>query len=206
MITVCNYTVLPDPVCTKPNYNIFDSEDFRYYDKDGFELNQAEVGFYRAMGYKLNKSLNHLCFQEDWLKLSVTSGLYLDHCLILHRCKYDKEAREQLFHLRSKIPAASLIMNTVAKWGFDFALDAVDSEHNLFEVLHIECDYTSYDEFCAQLDKIQSKLIQIDWKDAAQRVLNNKEKWNNLKGFEQNHWKANFLLGWNKAEYTEKTI
>lgn len=205
MIKVCNYSVLPDPVCTKPNYNIFDSEDFRYYDKDGFELNHAEIGFYRAMGYKLSDSLNHHCFQQDWLKIN-SVGLYLDHCLILHRCGYNEEARAQLFNLRRKIPAASLVMNTIAKWGFDFALDAVDSDYNLYEVLHIECDYTSYNEFCKQLDKIQNKLIQIDWQDAAKQILSNKEKWNGLKGFEQNHWKANFLLGWDKAEYTEKTI
>ena len=205
MIKVCDYSILPDPVCTKPNNDISDSEDFRYYDKDGFELNRAEIGFYRAMGYQLNSSLNHHCFQQDWLEID-SPGLYLDHCLILHRCRYSNEARDQLFNLRKNIPAASLVMNTIAKWGFDFALDAVDHDHNLYEVLHIECDYTSYDKFCEQLDRVQNKLTQIDWHDAAQQILSNKEKWHGLKGFEQNHWKANFLLGWNKSEYTEKTI
>jgi hypothetical protein len=205
MIKVCDYSVLSDPVCTKPNYNIFDSQDFRYYDKDGFELNCAEIGFYEAMGYQLDRSLNHLCFQQNWLEIDGT-GLCLDHCLILQRCRYSHEAHDQLFMLRKTIPAASLVMNTIAKWGFDFALDAVDHDHNLYEVLHIECDYTSYDEFCHQLDQVQAKLMQIDWHDAARRILSNKEKWNGLKGFEQNHWKSNFLLGWNKAEYTEKTI
>lgn len=205
MITVCNYSVLSDPVCVKPNYNIHNSEDFRYYDKDGFELNRAEIGFYRVMDYQLNNSLNHCCFQQDWMTISQPS-LYLDHCLILHRCRYDGMAQEQLSNLRRKIPAASLIMNTTAKWGFDFALDGIDSDFNMYEVLHIEWDSTSYTEFCEKLNQMQQQLQQIDWQDAAAQVLAKKDQWSELKGFEQNHWKANFLLGWSKAEYTEKTI
>lgn len=205
MITVCDYSVLPDPVCIKPNYNIFDSEDFRYYDKDGFELNCAEIGFYQAMDYPLSDSLNHRCFQQNWMAID-RPNLCLDHCLILHRCRYDNMAKEQLSALRRKIPAASWIMNTTAKWGFDFALDSIDSDFNMYEVLHIEWDSTSYQEFCEKLNHTEQQLQQIDWNDAASRVLANKHKWAELKGFEQNHWKANFLLGWHKAEYTEKTI
>lgn len=205
MISVCDYKILKDPVCTKPNYNIFDANDFRYYDKDGFELNQAEIGFYWASGFQLNNYLNHQCFQQNWISINQVN-LYLDHCLILHRCRYDLEAHEQLYNLRRRIPAASLIMNTRAKWGFDFALDAVDDQHNLYEVLHIECDYTTHEQFCEKLDSVQTQLLAIDWQDAATRILNNKQKWIGLQGFEQNHWKANFLLGWTKAEYTEKTI
>ena len=204
MLAVHDYTIIKDPVCIKPNYNILDAEDFRYYDKDGFELNRAEIGFYKASGYKLNNSLNHYCFQQNWMAID-HAKLYLDHCLILHRCRYRQEAYEQLYNLRRRIPAASHIMNTRAKWGFDFALDAVDQDSNLYEVLHIECDYTSHDEFLQELDRTQKRVSEIDWLDAAQRVLSAREQWTNLKGFEQNDWKAKFLLGWNKSEYTEKT-
>lgn len=205
MLSVRDYNILKDPVCTKPNYNISDSEDFRYYDKDGFELNRAEIGFYESSGHILNNCLNHYCFQQDWMDIKHNS-LYLDHCLILHRCRYDLEAHAQLYNLRQRIPAASSIMNTRAKWGFDFALDAVDSNSDLYEVLHIECDYTSYDRFLQELDRTQKRILEIDWLDAAQRVLAARDQWTSLKGFEQNHWKAKFLLGWGKSEYTEKTI
>jgi len=205
MLSVHDYNILKDPICTKPNYNILDAEDFRYYDKDGFELNRAEIGFYKSSGYKLNNSLNHYCFQQNWISIN-HANLYLDHCLILHRCSYDQEAYEQLHNLRRRIPAASYIMNTRAKWGFDFALDAVDPDSNLYEVLHIECDYTSHDEFLQELDRTQKRILEIDWLDAAQRVLAARDQWTGLKGFEQNHWKAKFLLGWSKSEYTEKTI
>ena len=45
-----------------------------------------------------------------------------------------------------------------------------------------------------------------DWQDAAIRIWNAKNKWDHLQGFEQNHWKAEYLLGWTKAEYTEKSV
>lgn len=205
MLSVYDYNIIKDPVCTKPNYDILGADDFRYYDKDGFELNCAEIGFYKSSGYKLNNCLNHYCFQQNWMSIN-HSNLYLDHCLILHRCRYDHEAYAQLYNVRRKIPAASLIMNTRAKWGFDFALDAIDQDSNLYEVLHIECDYISHNEFLQELDQIQKRISEIDWHDAARRILTTQDQWINLKGFEQNHWKAKFLLGWNKAEYTEKTI
>lgn len=205
MLNICNYVVLQDPVCTKLNYNLYDRADFRYYDKDGFELTRAEIGYYTAMGYALNNTLNHRCFQQPWMEIQLPD-LYLDHCLILHRCRFAHLAYDQLYYLRKKIPAASLIMNTIPKWGFDFALDAVDNDYNLYEVLHIEWDSTCYDQFCEQLNTVQTRLQSMDWQDVSKRILDKKEQWAGLKGFEQNHWKANFILGWNKAEYTEKTI
>jgi hypothetical protein len=30
--------------------------------------------------------------------------------------------------------------------------------------------------------------------------------WLPLKGFAQNDWKAKYLLGWDKSEYTEKAV
>ncbi len=45
-----------------------------------------------------------------------------------------------------------------------------------------------------------------DWLDAADRVWSQRDQWQHLQGFDQNHWKAEYLLGWKKAEYTEKTV
>ena len=49
-------------------------------------------------------------------------------------------------------------------------------------------------------------IRHTDWKDAAQRIWNKRDEWKPLKGFEQNHWKANFLIGWSKSETLEKAI
>jgi hypothetical protein len=57
----------------------------------------------------------------------------------------------------------------------------------------------------------ESKLLQFesivekkDWVDAADKIVSLKDHWEHLQGMEQNNWKARFLLGWDKAEYTEK--
>jgi hypothetical protein len=49
-------------------------------------------------------------------------------------------------------------------------------------------------------------LYESAWRDAADRVWQHRDQWQHLQGFDQNHWKAEYLLGWKKAEYTEKTV
>jgi hypothetical protein len=50
------------------------------------------------------------------------------------------------------------------------------------------------------------KVRHTDWRDAAKQVLVKQDEWKNLTGFAQNDWKANFLLGWTRAEYTQKSL
>jgi hypothetical protein len=50
------------------------------------------------------------------------------------------------------------------------------------------------------------KVRHTDWQDAADQVWEQRDQWQHLKGFDQNHWKAEYLLGWSKAEYTEKAV
>lgn len=184
------------------------AEDFRFYDKDGFELNIAEQKFYSVMGHPLdNLCLNHRCYQEDWFRLERDDlGLILDHSLILHRCNYTGDAAEQLESLKFQIPTAGYLLNTKPKWGFDFALDAVAEDGTVFEVLHIEFDSNDYEYFKTRLIMMEYTIRHTDWVDAAQRVWAEKPQWQYLKGFSQNDWKAEYLLGWNKCEYTEKAV
>lgn len=205
MLINLNPTVHPNPVCTRETLDL-KYFDFFYYDKDGFELNIAEKSFYRAMGFPVLSCLNHECWQLDWLKVNESNLIIIDHCLVLQRASYGDQALEQLKKLVKYIPFASYLINTKQKWGFDIALDAVDEHNQPFEVIHIEYDELSYDPFMQKLSKITQMLYNIDWINAAKRVNDMKEHWIGLKGFEQNNWKANFLLGWNKAEYTDKAI
>lgn len=198
--------ILSNPVCTK-SVDLLVAEDFQYYDKDGFELNIAEQKFYAAQEYPLNTCLNHRCWQEQWFELERTDiGLVVDHSLILHRCSYSGAAEAQLEQLRYQHPQASYLLNTKAKWGFDFALDAVNDNGDIFEVLHIEYDSNQYDTFKTRLIMIEYTIRHTDWVDAAKQINLHKDQWQHLKGFKQNDWKANFLLGWDKCEYTEKAI
>lgn len=195
-----------NPVCTKA-VETLTAEDFAYYDKDGFELNQAEQKFYSAMNYPIQYPiLNHTCWQEPWFKLEDrVEGLILDHSMFLCRCSYSGAAQEQLIKLKTEIPSADYLLRTKAKWGYDFALDAV-RDSTTFEVLHVEYDHRNFDQFNTHMIKFDWRVRHTDWRDAADRVWAKKDAWQHLTGFEQNHWKAEYLLGWSKAEYTEKTV
>jgi hypothetical protein len=184
-----------------------DVEDFRYYDKDGFELNKAEQKFYQANDLPVIDSLNHLCWQEPWFELQENiPNLILDHSMFLCRASYEGAAREQLLKLKSKIPTADLLLRTRQKWGFDFALDAVSADGTVYEVLHIEYDNYDYDRFSDEILMFDYRVLHTDWVDSALLIWSKRDEWQHLQGFEQNHWKSKYLIGWSKAEYTEKSV
>ncbi len=199
-------TLMSNPSCSK-SVDDLDSSDFRYYDKDGFELNRAEQKFYSAMQYPVDiPILNHHCWQEPWFELERDDlGLILDHSIFLCRANYEGEAESQLKDLKSLVPTADYLLRTRRKWGFDFALDAVRNGE-VYEVLHVEYDNYEYDDFKNRMIMFEYTVRHTDWCDAADRVWAMKDQWQSLTGFDQNHWKAEYLLGWKKAEYTEKTV
>jgi len=200
-------TLMSNPSCTLRAESL-EAKDFQYYDKDGFELNIAEQKFYSAMNLPIHyQILNHNCWQEPWFELEKPlDNLVLDHSMFLCRCSYEREAEEQLKELKSKFPMADLLLKTKRKWGFDFALDAVAEDGTVFEVLHVEYDTYDYEHFKNRMMNFEWTVRHTDWQDAADRIWEQRDQWQALKGFDQNHWKSNFLIGWSKAEYTEKTI
>jgi hypothetical protein len=184
-----------------------ENDDFRYYDKDGFELNKAEQKFYQANELPVIDCLNHLCWQEPWFELEDrTNNLILDHSMFLCRASYEGPAREQLLKLKSSVPTADLLLRTRQKWGFDFALDAVSDDGTVYEVLHVEYDNYDYDRFKDEILMFDYRVRHTDWRDSALLIWSKRDEWQHLKGFEQNHWKSKYLIGWSKAEYTEKSI
>jgi hypothetical protein len=201
-----NVTLLSNPSC---EYTVdqLSISDFQYYDKDGFELNLAEQKFYRAMDFPINYPLlNHTCWQQPWFELERSDlDLILDHSMFLCRCNYERDAAEQLKSLKDSVPLADYLLRTKRKWGYDFALDAV-REGTTFEVIHVEYDHNDFDYFRNHMLNFEWTVRHTDWQDAADRVWSQRDQWQHLKGFDQNHWKAEYLLGWSKAEYTEKAV
>ncbi len=199
--------LVSSPICNEPIYDIV-ADDFKFYDKDGFELNQAEQKYYEMMGHPIHHPiLNHSCWQEPWFALERSNtNLILDHCMVLHRCSYSEHAEYQLKKIKKDIPEAEWLLKTKQKWGFDFALDAVDEQGNIYEVLHIEYDSYDYQTFSTHMISFDFKVRHTDWYDAAKKILEHQDEWKNLKGFAQNDWKAKFLIGWKKAEFTEKSL
>lgn len=201
-----NFNLISNPVCNKP-VDLLIGSDFNWYDKDGFELNQAERKYYAAMNYPIELPiLNHCAWQEPWFEIDKPElGLLLDHSIFLCRASYEGAALEQLIKLKDNIPFADYLIRTKQKWGYDFALDSV-RDGQVFEVLHVEYDSNDYDTFESNMIRFDQIVRHRDWVDIADKVWKNRNEWLPLKGFEQNHWKANFILGWKKSEFTEKSI
>lgn len=199
-------TLMSNPQCLDTVDNL-DNSDFVYYDKDGFELNLAEQKFYAANNFPIRYPiLNHTCWQEPWFVLrDDVEGLILDHSMFLCRASYAGRALDTLNQIKKTQPLADYLIRTRQKWGYDFALDAVQ-DGQTFEVLHVEFDANDYDYFRNHMLNFEWTVRHTDWFDAAARVWSQRDKWQHLKGFDQNHWKAEYLLGWNRAEYTEKSI
>jgi hypothetical protein len=198
-------TLMSDPFCNKAITDIQDT-DFLYFDKDGFELNQIERKYYAAMNHPINYPiLNHTCWQEPWFELESNDlGLILDHSMFLCRCHYTGEAEGQLKELSNKYPLAQQLLSIKTKWGFDFDLNAVSPNGTVYEVIHIEFDSRNYDHFKTNMISFEWTVRHKDWQDIARDIWANRDQWQDLKGFEQNHWKAKHILGWEKAEYLEK--
>lgn len=193
----------PNPCCVHQVDNL-EEMDFLYFDKDGFELNVAEQKFYKAMEYPVNYPiLNHCCWQEPWVINTESSRLIVDHSMILHRASYSGEAYEQLSMLHY-YPYSWLLVAAKQKWGFDFALDSISETGQVFEVLHIEYDSYNFDRFVESKSQIEAFIRSTDWEDISVEIWKNRDQWQHLAGNEQNHWKSNFILGWDRAEYTEK--
>lgn len=199
-------TLMSNPVCRNAAPAVA-VEDFQYYDKDGFELSRAEQKFYLANSLPLHDILNHRCWQEPWFELEQKNHrLILDHSMFLCRANYTGDALQQLEKLKPQIPTADLIIRTRQKWGFDFALDAVSEDGTVYEILHIEYDNYDYITFSDQLLKFDYKVRHTDWYDCAEQIWSKRDEWQHLSGFAQNDWKSWFLIGWRKAEYTEKSL
>lgn len=197
---------MSNPSCEKPVDNLT-PDDFQYYDKDGFELNLAEQKFYAAMNYPIHHPLlNHTCWQQPWFELEHKDlGLILDHSMFLCRCNYERNAAEQLKSLKAAVPFADYLLRTKRKWGYDFALDAV-REGTTFEVIHVEYDHNDFDYFRNHMLNFEWTVRHTDWQDCADRIWSQRDQWQHLKGFDQNHWKAEYLLGWHRSEHTEKAV
>jgi hypothetical protein len=200
-----NTSLRNEVACVKA-VDILEPADFAYYDKDGFELNLAEQKYYRAMGFPIDYPiLNHCCWQEPWFELERDDlGLILDHSMMLVRCSYEKAAKQQLLDFQEQQPLTQQLIDTVPKWGFDFDLNAIAADGTVYEVLHVEYDSREYETFKNRMLNFDYIVRHTDWIAVAAMVWERRAEWQDLKGFEQNHWRAQEILGWAKSEYLEK--
>lgn len=180
----------------------FHDRNVKYFDNDGFELTLLEQLYYDEHGIEIDTHvLNHRADQRDWI-IGGNNKFKIDHCLLLQRWDFQGEARHQLIDHKRHIPQLTKFLKIVPKWGIDFALDYYDDDAAV-EVIHIECDYRSYDEAMEAKTNVERNILSTDWNDFTAEVIARRDEWINLSGFAQNDWKAVYW-GLNKAEITQK--
>lgn len=197
--------VLKNLSCTEPIAEGLLNSSADYYDKDGFELTDLELVYYKANNFDtfINDCLYHWCIQDHWYEVEHPC-FSLDHALILHRCDFKGEARKQLEQHIYSNPKVSYLLQSEAKWGLDFSLDYIYNG-KVTEVLHIEQDTRNYEQFLNMKDSFEKFVEKTDWEDFYRFLNSHRDEWEHLVGFEQNDWKAQ-KIGFKKAEVTQKSI
>jgi len=170
-------------------------EDLALFDQNGYDLTVLEQHFAYGNWVKPKKHREHIrAVKQDWFtQLDRVEGAVLNHSLLFERKAYAGEALAELRFWAKTIPLVNKLIALRPKWGLDFSMDYVDRAGNAFEVLHWEYDGFDYEEVQVCKLQVQAKLATIDWDDAAQQILEHKDKWHHLDFFEQSHWKCDYF-------------
>jgi hypothetical protein len=113
--------------------------------------------------------------------------------LLFERKGYTDAALEELQFWAKSLPLIYKVIALRPKWGLDFSMDWVDTKGNAFEVLHWEWDSFNYEEVEHVRKTIEPILLAIDWQDAGQQILVQKEQWHHLDFFAQSDWKCRYF-------------
>jgi hypothetical protein len=170
-------------------------EDVALFDQNGYDLTDLEKHYAYSNWNKPKKHREHrVALKQPWFTQEHTvEGAHLNHSLLFERKGYAGAALEELQHWARALPLINKVIAIRPKWGLDFSMDYVDRAGNAFEVLHWEWDSFDYEEIQAVKLEIEPVLKAIDWQDAAQNILANKDSWHHLDFFAQSAWKCNYF-------------
>lgn len=171
------------------------SIDMKYFDKEGFELNLIEQAYYRVNGIHMGRTLYHTCSQQDWIlgPTEPKAGAYFDHCMILTRYDYGYEARNQLERLVHKRPVLNKLLKIKAKYGIDVSMEYQWPDGDITEIFHIEMDRYSKDEMLEWKYKIETLILNTDWRDVMNNIMNRKSEWEHMNSDDQSDWRCQFI-------------
>ena len=167
----------------------------KYFDKDGFEINELEQAYYRDNDIFIDgMHLFHIANQTDWIMDWENSdfGCVVDHSMISTRWAFGGPAREQLIALSYRKPELNKLLAIRPKWGIDISIDYT-SPTMVFEVFHFEWDDFDYETVAAKQEKIEKIVLNTDWNDAAEQLIKRKDEWHHLDFFAQSKWKSDFF-------------
>lgn len=171
------------------------SKSMQYFDKEGYELNELEQEYYQINQVELNRILNHVCCQKEWITSNPEpkQGPYFDHCMILTRWDYQEVAREQLIEAARIRPSLNKLLKIKPKWGIDLSLEYQWEDGNITEIFHIEVDKHSLNAIIALKEQVESIIFSKDWHDVAVTMEKYRDNWVHLNSDDQSDWRCRFL-------------
>ena len=171
------------------------TEDLALFDQNGYDLTVLEKHYAYSNWTKPKCHREHrTALKQDWfVQDNIVEGAVLNHSLLFERKSYTGQALKELKLWARDLPLIYKVIALKPKWGLDFSMDWADRDGNAFEVLHWEWDSFDYAEIEAVRKIVEPVIAAIDWQDAGQRILANKDKWYHLGFFDQSRWKCKFF-------------
>jgi hypothetical protein len=164
------------------------------FDQNGYRLTPLEQEYSQANEQRYTQHRDERSLRKVWItSLDALTGPHINHAFLFERKGYSGEALEQLKKFAELNNQIYKLINYKGKWGVDFSMDYVDSLGNSMELIHFEYDSYSLDEIEEIKGKVEERLVQVDWIQAAKLVLQRKDEWINLEFFQQSDWKTNFF-------------
>lgn len=178
----------------------------KYFDRDGFELNELEQALYKRNRVDINEHhLNKIASHISWIENDAEDDprIIIDHSCIQQRHDYIGEVRDELqiaSHYRRELKKLLVI---IPKWGIDFNVDYVGE--TVMELFHIEVDRHSYEDIMDQKYLAERLILRTDWVNVANIFHKRRSEWENLPADDQIEWKVKYL-GWNRVYDTRKVF
>jgi len=171
-------------------------EQTELFDQNGYDLTSLERLYAEANGQTGRwHRPNHYALKNEWFvdEQNSVSGAHINHALLFERKGYIGAALAQLEGWARHNNLIYKIIKMRPKWGMDISIDYVDSDGNVFELLHWEYDGFDYQEIADKKMHIEKFLLSIDWDRAAVEMIRRKSEWHHLGFFEQSAWKTEFF-------------
>ena len=178
----------------------------KYFDRDGFELNELEQALYKRNRININEHhLNKIAGHVSWIEHTRADDprIVIDHSCIQQRHDYIGEVRGELQVASTVRRELKKLLAIAPKWGIDFNLDYVGE--TVIELFHIEVDRRNYDEIVEIKGRAEELILRTDWVNVAYIFYKNRDKWENLPADDQIEWKVNYL-GWPRVYDTRKVF
>lgn len=164
------------------------------FDQNGYDMSRAEQIFAYYNGFSPKTHRERHTNKAEWM-IDIDnsqSGPHINHCDLYQRRGFAGDALEQLREKAQKSPIYWKLIKMQPKWGVDISIDYVDTDGNVFELLHFEWDDVHYGNVVEKKRLVEQIVTNVDWESKAQEMLDRQKEWIDLAFFPQSDWKQQF--------------